>query len=291
LTYGKQLADYLRAYPDTAMELSRLLRTNLYSSEVTMTVIAALEQAGHLPAQKALLELIADPRAEAHIQIAQATVSTGGILHPDPLLTEGLWQRVEMRATEHDTALLALGRLSSALDANGDTAAAGTIRTRLTQLLQQAEPGNFDQIYALLGLGNASNDEVYPIIAPYLEAEDSRVRGAAVQALRTFHDTASYQALLEVSTQDAEDRVRRQAFESLTIRSTKQSPDPDTITTIAQHLPAESSSQVRTEMIQFLGQHKNANPEALNALQSQLRQETDREMLKTIYRALYQATK
>ena len=292
LAYGQQLTDYLRAYPESALELSRLLRTNLYDNEVTMTVIAALEQAGHLPAQQALLELINDPRAEASIQVAQATVSVGGILKPDPMLTQGLWQRVESRATEYDTALLALGRLSATLERNGATAEARTIQQHLAQLLQQsAAAGDSEKFYALLGLGNASNDAMFPIIEPYLHDDSSRIRDAAVQALRTFNDTNSYQALLNASTQETEEPVRRQAFESLTIRTEKQAPDSHTISTIAQHLPEELSNDIRADMIQFLGQHQNTHPEALTALQTQLQQETDREMLKTIYRALYQTAK
>lgn len=283
--YSEQLHEYLKIYPESALILSQRLRQNLYPQEITAIVIDALAEADHLLAQKALLELIDDPREAARPQIIQAIMSAGNILHPETLLINGLWQRIESRAIEYDTTLLALGRLAGAMQQSGDIGGSQEILIRLNNYLQYPDRSEHDTVLTLKSLKNSQNAEIYPIVKPFLDVEQTDIRAAAHQALGVLNDTESRTVLLQTFSQDAESQVRLSAFDSLMRRSDNNT--IEVVATVAQRLVQENNAELRRGMIQFLGTHKNIDASAITALQQQLPQETDRDMLKEIYKALY----
>jgi len=286
--YKQHLMDYLALHPEAALELASLMKQNLYSGSVTATLVNALQMAGSVPAQQALLALMDDPREEARTLVTQAVMAAGGVARPDPLLINGLWQRVENQAPAHSTALLALGRLGGALDEAGDAVSARDIRERLGAYLQQPERTDGERVLALKSLVNTQSADIYPLVEPYLQAEQLDTRAAAHQALGGLDDPASHATLLNTLSQDPESRVRQSALMSLTQRPDQSS--AATVTAVAKQLPQETNEELRTGLIQFLGAHKQSDPSAVAALQQQLRQETDRNLLKEVYKALYQPT-
>jgi hypothetical protein len=284
--FGRKLQEYLQAYPDATSEVARQLRQTLYPKEITGAVVSVLENLGHLPAQQALLELLADARPEADYMAMQAAVGAGGIQQPDPALVDGLWRHVAEGGREYDTALLSLGRLSATLESVGDTATAQQIQEQLSAYLQQPGISERDQTLALKSLANAANPETYPAIAPYLSAKDTGVRAAAHQVPREFSDATSREVLLNSLRHDEAALVRQTALDSLARRPDQGS--PETIAGVAQALPLETDETLRAGMIRFLGRQQAMEPAATAALQQQLSQESSREMLKEVYKALYQ---
>ncbi|MEM7017865.1 MAG: HEAT repeat domain-containing protein [Pseudomonadota bacterium] len=285
--YGRALSQYLKVHPEASQVLAEQLKQSDYNHAISATLINALGNAGHPEAQQALLDIASDERPQALVQVRQATVSAGSIVQPEGFLLDGLWQQVHNNAREYDTALLALGRLSNTLRGQGNEANAQTITQQLSDYLQQSTLSPRNQLLALKSLSNTDNDSIYPVVEPYLNAENIPVRAAAYQALSNFEDDQSRQVLLSGLNQDDSSVIRQTAFNA--IRQRTDQDYPEVIQQVAAQLPEETDGDLKMQLIHFLGQHKDADPSITPLLQQQLTlEQPSREVLKALYKAIYE---
>jgi HEAT repeat protein len=280
IPYLKELEDYLSAYPEAAAEIRNLLLQGGLSQRTTGMIINALEVVAHKEAQEALATIMLNHDSK-HV-VRQAIAAAGGIKAPEQVLVETLWLVAQQQA-ESSTALLALGSASHHLAQLGNDYEAAQIRQGLVAYLQAETADSWAQHIALSALKNTKNTELFETVAPYLEAEDEQVRATAHSVLGNFDDVESFEQLIISVTQDEAVKVRQSALDAVFHREDKdQAVEP-----IRQYLSKEPNQVVRRDMIRFLGDNKIDNPEVITTLEQQLRQETSREMIKEVYRALY----
>jgi HEAT repeat protein len=283
IPYLQELEDYLSVYPEAAAEIPNLLLQGDLSQRTTGMIVNALEEVGHKEAQAALATIMLDNDSKNEHVVRQAIGAVSGIKKPEPELVETLWQVAQQSEEESSTALLALGAASHNLANSGDDFEASQIRQRLVDSLQAETADSWKQHVALSALKNTDNTELFPTVAPYLEAEDEQVRATAHSVLENFDDVESFEKLITSVTQDESVMVRQSALNAVSHREDKD----QAIEPIRQYLSEEADQDVRRDMIRFLGDNKTDNPEVITTLKQQVTQETSEEMIKEVYKALY----
>lgn len=280
------LRDYLTVFPEASDAVADFALAPGTSDRAAGMALHALELAGHPAAQLALERVMGE--AENDARAVQAIVAAGGLEAPDWGVVDTLWGIVdaadpadaEIADERPPTALLALGTIGATLEQRGDEAGARRVRTDLAAFLQETGSAPW-QTVALKALGNAQGPDLAGAVAPYVAAEDERVRAAAVQELG--HGTAdeALPVLADRLANDASVRVRGAALQGLTALGTAAVP------TVSQRVSAEPDARLRGEMVSFLGTQKDASPDVVETLEAQLAAESSREVKKQIYRALY----
>lgn len=276
----QKLEELLTAYPDQALEMPALLDTLNPSQKLSAYLIGVLEQVGTPQAQQALSTIALNPEPEPAVQnrAVQAIMSFNFIKEPEPQVTETLWQLADSDNTERaDTALLAIGSVMS----HADSEQYDQVRDALSERLQQSTPA--EQPILLKAIGNSGDASFLPEVEPYLTADKSRVRAAAVQAMRGFEDPQVLDHLVNAITTDSHRDVRRAALNALQEREDQS----QAVSPLKDYFPQETEYQLQKKLIQFLGQHKQEDPEIIKVLQQQLQQEQDREVKKLLYTEIY----
>jgi len=115
------------------------------------------------------------------------------------------------------SATLTLGSLASHLAAS-DPAAADAIAQSFEEQLRGASSPS-DTIDSLAALGNTRSPRILEDAQPYLQSDDTLVRRAAAAALGQSPDTEATTLLEQLSTADADPRVRAAAARALARRT------------------------------------------------------------------------
>ena len=182
------LADLLRARPERADELARLLRDPSLSDPVRAWAMHALELAARdsAPAQSALAEFLRNPESASPEALSQAIVAAGGVgLILDPALVEAL-SGLATGAEDpllSDAATFALGRLAETNPAIRDLITPG-----LTAILEDTSQAPEDLKMALWTLRNGKiTSELLRARAETLSRSvDPGLRAAAGQYLELY---------------------------------------------------------------------------------------------------------
>ena len=273
------LKQYLTVYPDAALEMPALLDTLNPSQTLAAYLIGALEQAGTPQAQQALSTIATNPKPEAQDRAVQAIGSLNFIEHPEPQVVTTLQQLADGDDPERaDTALLAMGSVLH----NSDAVQQAQLREQLIQRLRQ-QNGKGNTAVLLSAVGNSNDGSLLAEVEPYLNASQTEVRTAAVQALRGFNDPTSLNHLVNAITTDTNQEVRGSALQALAQRED----NSQAVSAIRQHLPQETEAGLRTNIVRFLGEHKAHDPQIVETLQQQLTVEQDRQMRKDLYNAIH----
>ncbi len=278
--YSNELEEYLTAYPDAALQMPELLDELNPSGKLSSYLIGALENAGTPQAQQALSTIAINFEPEAKERAIQATMSFNFIKVTEAGAVETLWKLADNEDSERSsTAILALGSVVSNTPIPQQKEA---ISSEITQRLHQRG----EDTATLLGaIGNSRDSSLLPDVEPYLNDADPYVRIEAVEALRHFDDSVSLQYIIDISTGDEYQTVRKSALYAL--RQRQEHEKIQAVNPLSQYLPHESDAPLRATIIQFLGEHKSDNPVAIEALQQQLKQEKTRLMRKEVYNAIY----
>jgi HEAT repeat protein len=212
--------------------------------------------------------------------VDQAKAASSGA-DADGEVTEPTPELAEIRST----ALLALGIMSSQLQEQGELLRAGEVNDRIRQELTEYEADAKEVVPVLLALDNAKFLEGVPVEV-YLKADNPNVRLAALNSV--VHDTSETadRLVLETFKEDADSKVREEAFKALSKRET-----PELMTAVTERLPLEQDKAVRLKMVNWLGEQKFNDPQALVVLEKQIKVEKSRELVKEIYRAVYRKEK
>jgi HEAT repeat protein len=304
IEYVHNLQEYLETFPHKALEIPELIKEHDLSIRASAMILQALELAGHTQAQEALRNIMYDEGISHEIRV-QSIVAAGGLQTPENFMVEAMWGLVDQakaassgadadgEVTEptpelaeiRSTALLALGIMSSQLQEQGELLRAGEVNDRIRQELTEYEADAKEVVPVLLALDNAKFLEGVPVEV-YLKADNPNVRLAALNSV--VHDTSETadRLVLETFKEDADSKVREEAFKALSKRET-----PELMTAVTERLPLEQDKAVRLKMVNWLGEQKFNDPQALVVLEKQIKVEKSRELVKEIYRAVYRKEK
>ncbi len=276
--YISVLEDYLTAYPEAALKLPTLLDNLNPGMTLSAYLIGALEHAGTPQAQQALLTIATNTKPEGQKRAIQAITSFHFIAEPQPQVAPTLWQLAAGSDSEQvNTATLAIGSVIK----NSTGIQQVEIREELLQRLQDSPE---EQQAVLLGaVGNTQDGSLLTNVEPYLNSPHSDIRASAIGALRSFNDPVSLDHIVTAATSDHNQTVRRKALNALKNREDQS----QAVSALREHLPQETETELRTDIIQFLGEHKAEDPKVVETLQQQLQQEQNREMRKDLYNAIY----
>ncbi len=285
-----RLRDFLEISPEEARLIPDIFKYPDLAEDAIGCILIALELNGHPESQSALRNVFEDGDQAADTR-GRAIVAAGGIQKPEKELIESLFNLTEIKreATDGeeleraDTALLSLGILAGALLEGENAFESQNIVERIANYLQKSE-NERERVMCLKALGNSSNPETIPIIESYLTSKSSIEQVASASALRNFSDEHTLHLLSDALEQSSVSDVRKAAIKSLTTRG-----GSEVIEYMRKGLPSEPENSLRRMMIRFLG--KNRTPEVIKALEDQLERETSREVIKDIYRALYEERK
>lgn len=304
IEYVHSLQEYLETFPHKALEIQGLIKEHELSIRASAMILQALELAGHTQAQEALRNIMYDEGISHEIRV-QSIVAAGGLQTPEGFMVEAMWGLVDQAkmtssgvdadgktaeiipelAEIRSTALLALGIMSSQLQEQGELQRAGEINNRIKHELTEYGEDSKEVVPVLLALDNARFLDGVPVEV-YLKADNPNVRLAALNSV--VHDTSetANQLVLETFKEDANSKVREEAFKALSKREA-----PELMTAVTERLPLEEDKAVRLKMVNWLGEQKFHDPQALTALEKQMKVEQSRELVKEIYRAIYRKEK
>jgi HEAT repeat protein len=277
IPYMQEIEQYLTVYPDAALEMPALLETLNPSETLAAYLIGALEHAGTSQAQQALSTIATNPKPEAQSRAIQAIGSFNFIEHPESPVVTTLLQLADGDDSERaNTALLAMGSVLK----NSEGFQQAQVREELIQRLQD---GKGYPATLLRAVGNSGDGSLLPNVEPYLNAPQTEVRAAAVQALRSFKDPTSLNYLVNAITTDTHQEVRNSALQALARRED----NAQAVNAMRTYLPQATDTELRTNLIKFLGEHKVDDPQIVETLRQQLTQEQDRDMRKNLYNAIH----
>jgi HEAT repeat protein len=251
----------LRLHPELADDLADLILAPETGHDGRALALDLLVSVGHSRAQAAVRRALAgdfsdDP--EAHTLYARL----GFIQKPEPATADFVARRFAGTEGEDRTAwAYTLGAVADHLEPAEALALTRPLATELA-----AAEGPDAQRHLLRALGNAGLEAHVPVVAAYAQAEDARVRKAAVGALRKCTDAQS-EALLTERLTDVDVDVQQAAARALARRDLT-----------AEHF-ATFAEQVRSGQLQ-----EGAWPELLDALRAH--QTTDPEGVRALLEAM-----
>jgi HEAT repeat protein len=303
------LRDMLEAFPERAAEIPALIKSMDLDTKASSLIVQALELIGHTEAQDALKEIISGDDFKHDIQI-QAIVAASGLKKPEENITKTLWDTLEGDMTKIDvdsskmkqdekgdlseedqnllnegekasTALLALGALSKAYRENGDLANADIINQQIVELMKKSN-GSDSLAIGMMAMDNSGDLSQLGDLTPYLESKSSQVRAAAVNSLRHDNTDPTLRTLADIVKTDDNKKVRGTATQILQDHGGNIAID-----TFVDSIAKEKDEELRAKMIEYLGKNKSEFPGVLESLQKHKSVETDRDVMKELYRAIY----
>lgn len=195
--YAGFLRQWLRANPTGAADLVAMLAAGGFDDEALArsALFYALGTANTPEATAALVDLVGgeDTRLAHRISAAHALSQ---LEHPPPEAVEALVAQVartDLHPAARSSLAMALGTLAHHSD------------ERAPELAQQARdqiegwlraPADDDALSgSLLAAGNAGHDDLAPVVAPYLDHEQPRIRRQAAHALRQMSPEEAFPRL------------------------------------------------------------------------------------------------
>ena len=280
----QEYGSYLQMHPVQLDEIIGMIMNGETTEKETMYLVELLAHAGNDVAQRALLDIAHDSDQPYESRL-RALVAFGSLREvPTYETMEGLYS-YQTHLDEKDTfelasvATLALGSIAKNMSQKEPQLKKEVI-THLNQRMEEAKSSEAKRSL-ILSLANAKPESLEkPEI--YLEAEDSRVREAAVVLLSNVGDQASVDALLSFQNNEPDSVVRSEVFHRLSTTNLSS----NQMAKITADSLLEENVKVRYRMIELLGKKAEKNPELKATLKALKKQETNKENFKKILQYL-----
>lgn len=285
-----RLRDLLRVDSTLPDALLNELKAGQLSDRTQADIYLALEEAGNVAAQKALVSVISDP-AWSQRHAMRAIVALAGIKEPTPETLSALWQaanRSQLHTDRHrlvSTATYALGSIGGAMNAVNNPAYPA-LRAQLEQGALTGG-GSADDIEIRMNyvnaLGNTRDKTLSNTLTDLLDDSAPSIRRAAALSLNTIGVDEAADKLLLRFNQEQNRSVRSAMVESLVNWS---SPTQSALAGIAAQVRTEPYERARYYMAQFLGNHLDTYPGNRQVLQDLLRTEPSQRIRQSVADAL-----
>lgn len=283
----KLLERYLETHTDEISRIPDLIFSNELNDKTVAETILALGRIGSPEAQKALIEIWNNPAVDEGDRMQTLLAFTNLEKPPTEEVFNALLfniEDVQSGVPNPDlitTPVLVCGVIVKNIrDTHPDKA------RKLNQSIidQLNNAANKDQTkILLLALGNSRAEGNVEIIEEYIHNDDPILRETAVRISGRYQSEQLARVLLEILPDEKEPILQVGILESLR----KQPLDLNDIYTIRDLLNTSPDNEVRAAAIETLGAQKSLNPtEIKEILKNSYQQETSRENLKKIIRAL-----
>ena len=282
------LALYLRARPEMAFELIRLLERNQVPPDLESTLYLGLELAGTPEALAALTEGLSD--AHAPRNRARAAAALPDVPRPTQQTLEALVDtaRNAKAQTPDDARLVrnAAGYAIGTLEQRTRVANPALARAALAELrsgLSSAQ-GHAQQAAALDAIGNSGNAALLPDVQPLLAAEEGLVRAHAIQAMQHMDPKANQDMFKGLIAREPDAQIRGTIAVTYADQAKRanQPPPAPVVTAAIEQLSQESDPRVRGLLIELIGPAAASSSSAVAALAAQFHKETDPILLRLI---------
>jgi hypothetical protein len=240
-----RLAALFRLEPAEADRAARRVRQGEVGAALSEQVVQALGSAGTREAQRALASVLEEARVRPETQAHAAKVAAR-MERPTAELAEALGRAVDGARDEdvRNTAALAVGSVVKGLE----PVEPGRSRALLEQMLRRCHARTVGPVVCLRTLANAGAPEGLAYARSALLHPAPLVRGTATEALRTMPGAEVDGLLDQVLLGDPSARVR-----ALAVAAISQRVAGPHLRAVAMALRAESSEQVRLEVVRMLG--------------------------------------
>jgi len=281
-----RLRDLLRVDAALPTALLEVMKTQELTDRTRADLYLAFELAGTLPAQAALVSVVADTTWSTRDAL-RAVVALGGVSRPSSDTVATLWDTVQSAPSSGDrrqlvsTATFALGSLGKSMNAAKDPDYA-SLRARL---LSGASSGTDAEQRAnfVYAAGNTHDASLARDIAPLLNDAAPEVRRAAAQSLGMLGTNGAADELMSRFNQERSSEVRAAIAESLVKWTT---PSASAVASIGAAVRTEPDENTRLNMARFLGANLTRFPENRTVLQNLLRTEQSKRIRQSVAEAL-----
>lgn len=280
----------LRAQPGLAFELMAMLQRQEIPPDLESTVFLALELSGTPESQSALIEGLSDEHAVRNR--ARAAAALPDVPNPSPATLAALTEtaREAQAQTKDETRLVrnsavyALGALEGRTRSKNTLLADQTLATIRARLGKVESPS--DLTATLDAIGNSGNSAFISDLKPHLEAQDALVRTHAIQAMGHMDPEANKSVFRELIDGEQDPKIRgaiAQTYADQARRADTVAP-PEVVQGALAVLGREPDPRVRGQLIDLIGPSCASDPQAMQALAAQFKQETEPMLMKAIGR-------
>jgi hypothetical protein len=279
---------YLRARPEMAQEIMRMIERRLLAPELEPAIFHALEIANTPQARDALITGLTDVHTTDNRARAAAAITD--IKKPTPEVLKGLSEMAERGkgSDERETVLVrnaavfAVGRLEGRVR-DRDPALAALAATEMRETLSRAKDPT-ERTAALDSIGNSGNPKFLTEVTPLLSTENNLVRGHAIQAMEHMPPESNKDLFkgLMLGEKDAQLRGTIAVTYTDQARRANRLPPKPVLDAAIELLPREPDPRVRALLIDLIGPAAELYPVAMGALVAQFPRESEPTLLKLI---------
>ena len=276
-----ELEEYLSLYPD---EIEKLYSTIIDSDDqISMKLIHTLEKLGTQKAQNVLLDLIeSDLKTLSQENHLRAIIAIGAIPDVAQENVSRLWRYAEKIETpelqeQSNTIVLALGSIAS----NSEETIANTINVALRNRLINGD--DVSKNITLLSMQNSDVTLFQPEILDILKTSDnSQLQVTTIKVLQGIDNPEVESILFEKMSNTDNDYIKASAIEALSTLPTTDR----VVQEIQNKITTQASSFARNEMVKYLAKSIDSYPQNRQYLQSVLKDETNKEIVKIIIKTI-----
>ncbi|MCP3137105.1 HEAT repeat domain-containing protein [Pyxidicoccus xibeiensis] len=253
-----RLAALFRLEPAELERATRMVRQGTASPELAGQLLEALGSAGTPESQRALVSVLEEARVRAELRTQAARVASR-VQTPTLALAAALELALDGARDEEvkNAAALAVGAVVKGLEPMEPARS----RELLEGVLKRCQARSVDPVVCLKTLANAGSPRGLAYAKSSLLHPSTKVRDAAMDALRTIPGAEADALLDEVLLGDPSPRVRTQAVAAMSHRVA--GPHMKALSTA---LRLDSSAQVRMEVVRLLGGLKTVDELAVALL-------------------------
>jgi len=246
----------LRTHPEHIPVAVARIRAH---STAARPLIDALSSAGTVPAQRALVDLMNDDKAPKGVRRTAAFALTR-TQNPSSETIDALAHVIDNELLRV-YALYGLGTLDRHLAEAGEIDRARAITEVLITALKKSNTPS-RQVDALRGIANSGASSAFSAVQPFLESETTKVRVAAVDALRLMH-LPEVDKILADALQKGPDEVRLAAIEAANVR------EPSAVLAKALQSLADTTDRpaLKLKIVRVMGNWLKDRPEFKSPLQ------------------------
>jgi hypothetical protein len=192
-----------------------------FDKKTQLVLWRLIVESGTPEAQKAVMDAALNPSYGRTTHI-RALVNCIDFTNPQGFMVDDLLKlhrnpalngEAESGAIYANMSLLAVGSLGYRDKLNNETIE--KVAGELTDNLKNAEKNISETALTLSAIGNTGNNNLIPVVKPYLDDNDEMVRKAAAESLRRMDDPEAQKLLISRYEKDASQKVREEALKSL----------------------------------------------------------------------------
>lgn len=282
------LAMYLRARPEMAQEIMKLLAQQVIPKDLEATIFLALEMAGTKESHDALISGLSQDHTSANRSRAAAALPD--IPKPEPRTLDALRETARTAVAEspdetrlvRNSASFAIGTLERRTRVSYPALAKQAVAEMRSSL--STARGDQAQAVALDAIANSGNAELLTDVKPLLAAPEGLVRAHAIEAMGSMPPEANQDMFGPLIANEQDPRIRGTIAATYADQAKRadQPPPPLVVNGAIGQLGREQDPRVRGLLIDLIGPACAKSPQAMQALSNQFKHETDPMLLKLI---------